>query len=212
MTAQNPKGAQQRLNRRQFVQTLGLTLIGGSLVACGATRFTSRPATMDLTTYTHPILPSPQPAAGSEPTVALAGELPLEQFLALSAVLTGFDQLDPALGAHYLQSLQESGQFEAPVAETVIAIYNQAGFGTDTPPTSVEALEDAGLFASASTRKLLDTMIEYWYTGIYTTPTGEPAVATYVDALMWQALPFTKPLTICGSPNFWSDPPERALE
>jgi hypothetical protein len=212
MATNDPKGnTQKRLNRRQFVQALGLTFVGGSLVACGATRFTSRPSTLDLTTHTYPILPSPQPAAGAETSTA-GGKLPLEEFLALSAVLTGFDNLNPTLGARYLQSLQESGQFEAPVTETVIEVYNQAGFGTDTPPTAVEELEEAGLFDQESTRQLLDTIIETWYTGIYTTPEGEPAVATYVDALMWQALPFTKPLTICGSPNFWSDPPERALE
>lgn len=137
MTTNAPKrNAQQRLTCRQFIQALGLPFVGGALAACGATRFTSRPSTLDLTTHIHPILPSPQPAAGAEPST-IAGELPLEEFLALSAVLTGFDKLDPTLGALYLQSLQDSGQFETAVAATITEVYNQAGFGTDTPPAAV---------------------------------------------------------------------------
>jgi hypothetical protein len=124
-------------------------------------------------------------------------------FLALSAVLTGVETLDPSLGRTYLQSLQQVEEFETTIAE----VYAQAGLQTDSPPASIEELEATGLFEQEATRNLLDKIIEYWYTGVYATAEGKPAVATYVDALLWQVLDFTKPLTICGAPGFWEEQP-----
>jgi hypothetical protein len=199
----------RRINRRQFLQTISIALAGGSLAACGAPRSRTEVPAIDVTVRPHPILPSPQPPAGAAQTPGgTATELSLEEFLAFSSVLTGFESLDPVLGGVYLQSLQTSEQFAITVAEA----YERAGFRTSAPPASVEELEAAGLFEQDETRKLLDKIVEYWYTGIYETAEGEQAVATYVDALMWLAMPFTKPLTICGAPGFWTEPPEWKID
>lgn len=53
---------------------------------------------------------------------------------------------------------------------------------------------------------------QLWYTGIYTKADGEATVATFVDALAWQTLAFTKPMTICGYPGFWSEAWEPILD
>jgi hypothetical protein len=111
------------------------------------------------------------------------------------------DNLSPELGRIYLQSLQASDEFAVSVSD----LYEQAGFGTDTPPTTITALEAAGMFSQETTRPLADSIIELWYTGIYTNEEGEETVATFVDALAWQTLAFTKPMTICGYPGFWSE-------
>jgi hypothetical protein len=199
----------RRINRRQFLQMMGIAFVGGSLAACGAPRSRIEVPPVDVTFRPYPILPSPQPPVDAVPTpTGAATELSLEEFLALSAVLTGFENLDPVLGSVYLQSLQTSEQFAITVAE----VYEQAGLRTDAPPTSVEELEAIGVFEQEETRKLLDKIIEYWYTGIYETVEGEQAVATYVDALMWRAMLFTKPLTICGAPAFWAEPPETEID
>jgi hypothetical protein len=191
-----------KLNRRQFLTTLGLSVSAGWLTACAPARTTPIPRASPLPA--HPILPSPQPAGTATPLPATEG-LPLTDFLALSALLTGVDELNPQLGSVYLQSLQASTQFEVTLAE----LYRQAGFGTGTRATTIEELETNGLFAQEPTRKLANKIIEYWYTGIYDTAEGEQAVATFVDALAWQTLAFTKPLTICGVPDFWAQPPEQ---
>jgi hypothetical protein len=134
------------------------------------------------------------------------GSISLEQFLAVSAVLTGFTNLDPVVGSLYLQSLEGSDEFDASLGE----LAERAGFGGGSAPTTVAELEASGIFAEEATSTLADRIIEYWYTGVYTTPEGEPMVATFVDSLAWKALTFTKPTTICADPGFWEKRPEAA--
>jgi hypothetical protein len=55
--------------------------------------------------------------------------------------------------------------------------------------------------------KLADQIITLWYTGVYKVG-EEEKVATFVDALAWKVLHFTKPLTICGEFGFWSREPQ----
>jgi hypothetical protein len=193
----------QPMNRRQFLQTVGVSLVGGSLAACRATRTIGQTTIQDVSFRSRSLLPSPQPPAAQ--AVATPEPEGLADFLALSAVLTGVETLDPLLGRVYLQSLQQAEQFETIIAE----VYAQAGWQPDSPPASIEELEATGVFEQEATRTLLDKIIEYWYTGVYDTAEGKQAVATYADALMWRVLDFTKPLTICGAPGFWAERPER---
>lgn len=194
-----------RLSRRTFLCSLSITLTGAFLVACGPPRSNSRADVAFGPQATPPAaLPSPVPAT-LEPAAA---DLPLAQFLALSAVLTGVPTLNAELGRIYLQSLQDSADFTV----TVPALYEQAGFRSDAPSPTIAMLESAGLFAEAATRSLADRIIELWYTGVYTNAQGEEAVATHVDALAWQTLAFTKPTTLCGYPGFWSEAWEPVLD
>ena len=61
-------------------------------------------------------------------------------------------------------------------------------------------------------------LVVAWYSGIHPVQPGDPrdgfararteVVATYVDALIWEALDFTHPLGVCsGVPGHWSLPP-----
>jgi hypothetical protein len=199
------KQTKRQLTRRQFLSTLGLSATAGWLVACA-------PRTSGLIDATGPqatpqiVLPSPMPPAGTATALPEPDGLPLEAFLQLSAVLTGISNLSPLLGQLYLQSLQASTQFQI----TLVDLYEQAGFRNASP--TIEELEENGLFDQEPTRQLADKIIEYWYTGIYDTPEGEQAVATFVDALAWQTLTFTKPLTLCGAPGFWSEAPEPVID
>jgi len=194
------------LSRREFLRGLALFVAGSALSACGAPPAEPQGMVAPWKTATPvKVLQSPQPPATAEATATLApGGLQLEEFLALSAVLTGIENLDPVLGRVYLESLQASSDFEVTLAE----LYEQAGFRAAAAPTDVETLTDAGIFAAESTQTLADKIIEYWYTGVYDTADGEQAVATFVDALAWKALHFTKPTTICASPGFWAEQPD----
>jgi Membrane bound FAD containing D-sorbitol dehydrogenase len=52
-----------------------------------------------------------------------------------------------------------------------------------------------------------DDIVAAWYSGTYDTPAG-PAVAGFTDALLWNALDFTKPPGFCGGETgYWADPP-----
>ena len=196
------------LSRRQFLQSLLIAVGGSLLTACGVQRRVDSPTPLRQIAMPHPILPSPQPPAAEATTAVQPDGAPLAAFLALSALLTGIDNLNPVLGRVYLQSLQATPQTSASLAE----LFDAAGLQAATPPTTLAAIEQRGIFEQAETRTLANKITEYWYTGIYETAEGEEVVATYVDALIWQALPFTKPTTICGAPGFWSEAPEEAID
>jgi len=55
---------------------------------------------------------------------------------------------------------------------------------------------------------LADAIVASWYSGIYDSGHGE-AVATFDQALMWNALTFTKPFGWCGGDTgYWTQPPQ----
>lgn len=106
-----------------------------------------------------------------------------EQFLALSQRLTGVPGLDPA------------------VAKTLLGGFLATGNGA--------AL--AALVAAARPGgPLADAIVAAWYAGVYDSAAGRPAVATFSDALLWNALSFTKPPSQCGGETgYWARPPAR---
>ncbi|HSM57781.1 MAG TPA: sugar dehydrogenase complex small subunit [Candidatus Sulfomarinibacteraceae bacterium] len=197
------------LTRRAFLRGSLAAAAGGLLAACGVQGDVDvRPLGRDYHTATpRTVLQSPQARPGEgtpqpgTPEPEPEGQLGLDQFLALSAVLTGVANLDPTLGRVYLNALR-AGDFELAPAD----LYRRAGFSPDAAP-SLDDVENSGIFDDEATGALADTIIRYWYTGVYDTPDGEPAVATFVDALAWKALPWTKPNSICAQPGFWEKRP-----
>jgi hypothetical protein len=193
--------------RRQLLRGLAAASVTAALAGCGVAATATPQAKIAPFPPWHPLLPSPQPTTPDAAAATPAPEgLPLAAFLALSALLTGIDNLNPQIGQTYLQSLAASDQFDVSLAE----LYAQAGFTENSAPAGIEELEARGLFEQEGTRALADKIIEYWYSGVYDTPDGEQAVATFADALVWQAVRYTKPLTLCGAPGFWAVPPEYA--
>jgi hypothetical protein len=132
----------------------------------------------------------------------------LPAFLALSSLLTGVDSLDPNLGAVYLQNLRAASASSATVAD----LLKQAQGGNAALPATLEQLQSSGIFENKATRALADQITQQWYTGIIETPQGQQVVATFIDALAWRTLTFTKPATLCAAFGFWSEPPETALD
>lgn len=105
----------------------------------------------------------------------------VEQFLALSKKLTNVSGLDPAIAKTLLGGFLATGNGPA-LAQLI------AGAGQDGP--------------------LANAIVAAWYTGVYDSGTGKQAVATYTDALLWNALSFTKPLGWCGgSTGYWARAP-----
>ena len=131
--------------------------------------------------------------------------LTVDQFIQLSAVLTGVpaSQLDQTLARTYLDSLQaQQGLVVSPAA-----LYQQAGFGSASPPASIDAITGSPLFQQADVRALVDEIIQYWFTGIYEAPSGQQ-VATYTDALAWQVIQYAQAPSQChGAMGVWADAP-----
>jgi hypothetical protein len=192
-----------RISRRVFLRSVSVIAAGTFIAACRVGR-ENRPVVDRVDPSISEVkVPASDAAAGVQ-------ELPpeLSDFLSLSMLLTGVDNLDPAVGTLYLQSLESNPEFTVSVAELI----EQAKAGQSALPTTMEALEASQIFEGEGTRTLADKIIEYWYTGVYDTPEGEQALATYMDALAWKTLTFTKPMTVCGTYRFWTEPPEEALD
>lgn len=196
-----------RLSRRGFLRALLASAGSLAVAACGPVRGGdfARRAALGPGATPQVVLPSPMPEDG---TAAPAVDEELAAFLALSSLLTGVDDLDPQLGRIYMQSLAGP---DAAGGMTTTALLQQAGFlgatgaGDADPPATLEELEATGVLAQAGAAELARSVTTMWYTGIYTDASGEETVATYVDALAWKTLQFTKPKTICGYPGFWAE-------
>lgn len=195
----------QKLSRRTFLRATQLSVTGALLAACGPPRG-GEGLGQQVKITPQIILPSPVPAEQA----ATPTESPLlANFLALSELLTGVTNLNPTLGRVYLESLQTNDT----KAVSVEHLLEQAGWGDNgavTVPKTLDELTERGIFTNDATRQLADTITSMWYMGTYRNNAGETIVATYVDALAWQTLQFTKPKTICGEPGFWAQGVEPA--
>jgi hypothetical protein len=66
----------------------------------------------------------------------------------------------------------------------------------------------AGESGASGERELADAIVAAWYSGVYDTGHGQ-AVASFDQALLWNALSFTKPFAQCGGvTGYWADPPQ----
>lgn len=201
---------QNCLSRRGFLRTLLASAGSVAVAACGPVRGGDFARRVALAPGAAPpvVLPSPVPEGGT-PTPPVDEQL--AAFLALSSLLTGVDDLDPHLGRVYMQSLSGPDTAAASNGMTTTALLQQAGFlgatgaGDADPPATLEELEATGVLAQAGAAELARSVTTMWYTGIYTDASGGETVATYVDALAWKTLQFTKPKTICGYPGFWAE-------
>ena len=117
-----------------------------------------------------------------------------EQFLALSEKLTQTSKLDLGIATTILGGFLATGHGDE------IALLIGENFNSFTP--------------------IANAIVAAWYSGLYTTvPRGAGAsnhplrgrvqrVATFDQALVWNALTFTKPWGECGGETgYWSDPP-----
>jgi hypothetical protein len=121
------------------------------------------------------------------PARAALAQVPVTdaQFLALSKTLTGVTDLDPAVAKTLLGGLEATGQ-GGPLAE----------------------LLRAGAAPTPAAKTLENSIVASWYSGLYDTGKGQ-AVATFDQALVWEALTFTKPWAECGGDTgYWANPPE----
>jgi hypothetical protein len=109
----------------------------------------------------------------------------LDEFLELSQRLLGRAKLDPEVGQIYLNAL---------LADADTTIYLATLVQSNGNPTPEQ-------------RAVADTIIEWWYTGVYIGE-GRPRLATHAGALMWSALGIPAPGTCSGPFGAWSRPPE----
>ena len=123
------------------------------------------------------------PAAGP-PAISV------DEFLRVSQRLVGRTRLDAQLAATYLNAL-----LAEPVSIALLVQLARGPAQASDPAAALLALER--------------TIIEWWYTGIYTL-NGERHLATHTGALMWTAMNLPAPGTCTGAFGSWSRPPRAA--
>ena len=143
----------------------------------------SRRAFLALTALATPLARLRLAAQGPPPAISI------DEFVLLSQRITGRTALDRDLATTYLNALLADPGRTAPLAPL-------ARITAGTALTQEQAALEA-------------TIIEWWYTGIYTLE-GEPRLATHTGALMWSTLRMPAPGTCTGAFGAWARPPRAA--
>ena len=89
----------------------------------------------------------------------------------------------------------------------VAQIYLDAVLSNADDGVQLAYLVESNANPTPEMKALAATIIEWWYTGIYTRD-GKPRVATHTAALMWSALGMPAPGTCAGAFGAWSQPPD----
>lgn len=123
-------------------------------------------------------------AAGLSRPAQAQDAISLEAFRKVSARLTDMQasDLDPDAAAKILQGLISIGR----------------------GPGLALLAQDPNVTAGT----VADDIVAAWYSGICDTDRGE-ALATFTDALVWNALDYTKPFGSCGGETgYWAEAPQ----
>jgi hypothetical protein len=133
-------------------------------------------------------------ASGWLPPALAQAAMPAAQFSALSTAFAGNSYADPKVASAMLRALTQA------VGRDKLA--RLAKIASSTPPAQLAAaIASAGLGAQA------ETVVAALFSGIVDTP-GGPQVISYDQALVWQALAWTKPNAFCGGQtNYWASAP-----
>jgi hypothetical protein len=170
--------------RRTFLATAAAAASAGALAAC------ARGAN------------APQGSAAS-PAASATASPDLDQFMTLSALLTGYTTLDATAGATYLQNLRSDPQLSPGIDD----LFMRSGLSSDGAPKSLAELTARGVFNNPAALALYSRILADWYSGTYDAASGT-VTQTWTGALAWKACTFTKPPATCGGPTgYWAKPP-----
>jgi predicted ArsR family transcriptional regulator len=132
--------------------------------------------------------------AGVVPAARAQGALPAAQFVALSKAVAGYAYADKRVAAAMLTALASA-----------VGAANLTRLAKLASSTPAEQLGPA--LAAANLEAIAETVVAALYTGTVNTPRGV-RVISYDQALVWQALAWTKPNAFCGGEtNYWAAPP-----
>jgi hypothetical protein len=133
---------------------------------------------------------------------AAARDRELDGFVQLSKLVTGVDRLPVSLAARYLEALDAAG-----LGMTPSRFVRLAGFTDRGAPETLAALQRSRAFAAPHGKQVAEAIAAAWWSGMVPTEGGRHAVITYEDALVWKALPYAEPPSLClGATTAWSTP------
>jgi len=132
--------------------------------------------------------------SGVVPAALAQNAISAGQLAGLSTALTGAAYGDPAIASAMLRALTQA------VGADKLA--RLARLAASTP-----AAQLGGAIAAANLGATAETVVAALFSGVVDTPRG-PRVISYEQALVWQALAWTKPNAYCGGQtNYWATAP-----
>jgi hypothetical protein len=135
-------------------------------------------------------------ATAARPSKELAG------FISLSRLATGVHDLPRQHAPVYLKALDDAG-LKLPPSRFL----DRAGYTSGHGPSSLRELTRSSAYRSRGGKECVDAIAAAWWSGIVPTHGGGQKVITYLDALVWRAMPFAYPPTEClGATGAWAKP------
>ena len=126
-------------------------------------------------------------------------------FERLSRVVTGVDDLPAGLARKYLKALDGAGLEMKPSR-----LVHAAGYATGDGPQTLAELEGSSAFRAPGAKECVGAIAGAWWSGSVLSSTTA-TVVTYLDALVWRAMPYAGPPSEClGVTGVWALPPEKA--
>jgi len=126
----------------------------------------------------------------------------IDQFLALSRILTGEPSLDQVLAAQYLQRLKD--KYAIPMQNIL------AAFGKIAADEHAAFEVKRRIIADSSLQPLAQQMINIWYTSEFVGPDGKPNAGTrdqYYHGLLWKVILAHAPTDSKQDYGYWATPP-----
>jgi Membrane bound FAD containing D-sorbitol dehydrogenase len=131
-----------------------------------------------------------------------APEQTLDGFIELSRVVSGVDELPEEIAPDYLAALEGAALPMSP--STLVRI---AGYADGHGPATFHELEASSAFTRRGARACADAVTAAWWSGLTPTKDGGTQVVSYLDALVWRALPYAQPPSNClGATGAWAEP------
>jgi hypothetical protein len=126
----------------------------------------------------------------------------LAAFEHLSRVVTGVENLPRQHAAAYFKALNHAGMKVSPAT-----FLDRAGYTNGHGPESIKELKSSAAYRARGGKECVDAVTAAWWSGIVPAAGGGQKVITYLDALVWRAMPFANPPTEClGAPGAWAAP------
>jgi Membrane bound FAD containing D-sorbitol dehydrogenase len=123
-------------------------------------------------------------------------------FISLSRLVTGVHELPRQHGPAYLKALNEAGLKLSPSR-----FLDLAGYAHGRGPSSLRELGRSPAYRARGGKECVDAIAAAWWSGIVPTRRGGQRVVTYLDALVWRAMPYAYPPTEClGAVGAWAKP------
>lgn len=203
------------VTRRHFVQSTAL--LGTISVSANDIIAPALAQTQETAADTKLGQAASPPPAGRAPVIAARPEIPLsaeppisvQEFVKLSQVLTGHDDLDPDLAAQYLQRCSDNEQVKGLLKELIQALSSVQGGHGDIVDRLLDKLQADGdrLFKAA------EQIIYLWYVGGFfqPNPTGAPGFwdygppEHYFRGLAWPTIGVKPPMSAHNS-VYWTTP------